>query len=63
MRKIDFVNYRYAIIIDGYVYKDYASIEELKRGIDRFYQRRYKPVPFRLAKLQITTVEVENINL
>lgn len=63
MKKIDNAIYRYAIIIDDYVYKDYANIEELKLGIDRFKQRRYKPVPFRLAKLEIKTKEVDKILL
>ncbi len=63
MRKIDNAIYRYAIIIDNYVYKDYANMDELKRGIDRFKQRRYKPVPFRLAKLEIMTREIEKIIL
>lgn len=61
MKKIDNTTYRYAIIIDNYVYKDYADLEQLQRGIERFHQRRYKPVPFRLAKLEVKTKEIERI--
>lgn len=63
MKRIDNTIYRYAIVIDNYIYKDYANMKELHRGVDRFKKRRYKPVAYRLAKLKIVTKEVDKVIL
>lgn len=63
MKRIDNTNHRYAIIINDYIYKDYADMDQLRRGLERFSQRRYKPVAYRLAKLKIKTEEVDKIIL
>jgi predicted nucleic acid-binding Zn ribbon protein len=63
VKKINKIAYRYAIIINDYIYKDYASCVELLRGVDRFKQRRELPETFRLVKLKITTEEFKEIRL
>lgn len=64
-QKLIRIDYRYVILVNNYMYKDYASIKELKRGVerlnDRVHNSKFK-YDYRLIKVKITTEEIENIN-
>ena len=63
MKKVDTTIYRYAIVIDDYVYKEYSDLRRLKFGVELFNKRRHKPMAFRLVKLEVKIKEVDKIIL